>query len=274
MVKFLLAHAGTKLACMLKRAAIIKIALMISLLISGGSLFSQGTARAGTAEDVSHITSIAECNAKELAIILSIGSELIGNYYTALEELSKTERLFAYFSKKPNSFSPPGYAPSAYNSDLDMTHTELGAEIVKRIGNNSSNLVWIHENGGVSTKNGKKLRDILEEELENLETALDQADKALEENIKVIELIPPDYRYPLALQTMYSFVRNHRASNWKECADMTEEQLHRWKMEANSAEGLRLQAETRNLTAQVAKHSKKTARRAGATAVFTGIMAF
>ena len=82
-----------------------------------------------------------------------------------------------------------------------------------------------------------------------------------------IKKIPSTYRYPLALDTMLGFVENFRASTWKECADKYEEQLHRWQLEANGAESLRLQREIRNLTESTAKSAK-------AAAIFSGLNFF
>jgi len=84
--------------------------------------------------------------------------------------------------------------------------------------------------------------------------------------------IPPEYRYPLALSTMLGFLRNFRASTWKDCADLYEEQFHRWILEKNSAENVQIQTEIRNLTGKVAKNTKSIARSSRATAIFTGLM--
>jgi gas vesicle protein len=89
---------------------------------------------------------------------------------------------------------------------------------------------------------------------------------ALEEFFE-IKKIPSTYRYPLALDTMLEFVKNFRASTWKECADKYEEQLHRWQMEANGAESIQLQSEIRNLTESAAKSAK-------AAAIFSGLNFF
>jgi len=91
------------------------------------------------------------------------------------------------------------------------------------------------------SKDWALLRSSYVQEVEELmpyfNTAVDEM-----ENSSVM-LIPLDYRYSLALKIMLSHVRNLRASNWKECADLYEEQLHRWTMESNSAEALQIQQE-------------------------------
>ena len=49
-------------------------------------------------------------------------------------------------------------------------------------------------------------------------------------------LIPPDYQYSYAMETMLEFVRNRKASTWKECVDLYEEHLLSFRVQKNSAE--------------------------------------
>ena len=115
------------------------------------------------------------------------------------------------------------------------------------------------------SKDWALLRSSYVQEVEELmpyfNTAVDEM-----ENSSVM-LIPLDYRYSLALKIMLSHVRNLRASNWKECADLYEEQLHRWTMESNSAEALQIQQE-------ISSYTRATAKSAKAAAIFSGLNFF
>ena len=217
-------------------------------------------------EIFSNISSIVECDSQRLGLIFSIVLEIINNYQEGNAGLEKRKRLAFYFSDRMNTDLAQDYMNKL--QILGMSPEELGAEIVQRIG--LSEGFWYkawygeHHRGCCSPKSAKKLLNIVMQEIEDLEKKLEKADRAAEENKKIIMLIPPDYRYPLALETMLGFVKNLRASTWKECADLYEEQLHRWQMETNSAENLRLQREIRGLT-------KRAADGATAAAIFSGL---
>jgi len=96
-----------------------------------------------------------------------------------------------------------------------------------------------------------------------------RCDKELNENANIgcVDLIPENYRYPLALDEIYSYLADHRAESWKEAVNLYEEQLHRWKLEENSEEALLLQAQTVALAGQASS-------RAGAAALFSGLNFF
>lgn len=99
--------------------------------------------------------------------------------------------------------------------------------------------------------------------ISKLQTKLD--DKINQVANKLL-LIPPQYRYPLALKTMSELVQSGRANNWEKCADKYEEQYHRWVMEKNSAESLELQRQT-------LQASKSAANSSRSASVFMGVMA-
>ena len=263
----------------------LRLALLMLFSITGISLFGQVTDPKEKAREIlSNVSSIVESDAKELGLIFSIGFEIINDYQVAIMELDKTQILIDYFSNSAKRTF--GSQPISTSSDfvkLGMSGTELGAEIVNRIGNNSALDAKMrktsepesdgrHSSGYCSRRNAGIMRDILTQEFEDWKTAYYKAEKALVENIDIIELIPPDYRYPLALSTMHGIVRNYRATTWKESVDLYEEQFHRWIMEKNSAESIRIQTEIRNLTAQVANNTSSIARSSRATAIFTGLM--
>ena len=97
--------------------------------------------------------------------------------------------------------------------------------------------------------------------------SLDIAERNLNANIQYVNLIPPNYRYPLALNEIYSYLVNLRAESWKEAVNLYEEQLHRWQLEANSEEALVLQAQTAALAGRAASS-------AGTAALFSGLSFF
>jgi hypothetical protein len=218
-------------------------------------------------EIISNISSIDECAPKNLELIFSTGLEVINNYQEACAQLNKTQKLAAHFSDRAKRLGALSYFSNPSDLvQLDMTIEELGVEVVKRIGFSSGlKKLWYgdHGRGQCSLENVKKLQVIFAQDAEDWKMRTNKAERAFEENREIM-LIPPDYRYPLALETMLGFVKNLRASTWKECADKYEEQLHRWKMESNSDENLRLQREIRGLT-------KRAADSATAAAIFSGL---
>ena len=104
-------------------------------------------------------------------------------------------------------------------------------------------------------------------DIDDAKAELEIAEKNLYANIQYVTLIPENYRYPLALDEIYSYLANHRAGSWTEAVNLYEEQLHRWKLEANSEEALLLQAQTAVLAGRAASS-------AGTAAVFSGLSFF
>ncbi|MCL2445323.1 MAG: hypothetical protein FWD06_00945 [Oscillospiraceae bacterium] len=115
-----------------------------------------------------------------------------------------------------------------------------------------------------------KLRELFEEK-GVLQRYMDYKRKPFEDaliaKMEYVNLIPPNYRYPLALNEIYSYLVNFRAESWKEAVNLYEEQLHRWQLEANSEEALLLQAQTAALAG-------KAASSAGTAALFSGLSFF
>ena len=83
---------------------------------------------------------------------------------------------------------------------------------------------------------------------------------------KTIWLVPEGYRYSLALETMTSYLTSQRAMCWRDCVNYYSEQEHRWTLERNSTEALRMQN-------QLLMVSESTAESARAAALFAGITA-
>ena len=96
---------------------------------------------------------------------------------------------------------------------------------------------------------------------------LNAAQANLDAQIEYVNLIPTTYRFPLALDKVYSYLSSFLAETWKEAANLFEEQLHRWKIEASSAEALAIQAQTAIL-------AEKASSRAGTAALFSGLNFF
>jgi hypothetical protein len=91
-----------------------------------------------------------------------------------------------------------------------------------------------------------------------------QADESLKLADQIL-IIPPKYRYPLALATMIELIQTGRADSWEKCADKYEEQYHRWVVEHNCQQSMILQQQT--LTAANSAKSY-----ASAAAVFRDIV--
>jgi hypothetical protein len=81
-----------------------------------------------------------------------------------------------------------------------------------------------------------------------------------------IFLIPPKYRYPLALETMIELIHIGRADSWEKCADKYEEQYHRWVVEHGCQQSMILQQQT----LAVANSAKASS---AAAAIFSGVAA-
>jgi len=99
-----------------------------------------------------------------------------------------------------------------------------------------------------------RLKQIFDKEHTELSTKISMMEPKIANSV-ALKIIPKDYLYPFALETMSGYVRNYTASTWKECVEKFEQQLHRWKMEINSEEGLRIQRETHRLAAAAERNS-------------------
>jgi hypothetical protein len=100
-----------------------------------------------------------------------------------------------------------------------------------------------------------------------MEQRVSPFEEVLNANSQYVNLISPNYRYPLALNELYSYLLNGRAESWKEAVNLYEEQLHRWKLEQNSEEALFLQVQTAALAGRAASS-------AGTAALFSGLNFF
>ena len=215
---------------------------------------------------MSQTSSIAECDKEGLEGIIWEAYDALNRFISANENIARLEGLLNFYKWRLscgtilNVVIDPGQAKVDKHLKMyvgDISREELGEEWAKRIGPYTSFQEKIYGDplwGYGSKKDMQSMIETLTKEIKEI-NAQKMSEEEFKRKIPVIEFIPPDYRYPLALKTMLGFVRNLRASNWKECANLYEEQLHRWQMEINSAEGLELQLQTRILAGEASKNS-------------------
>jgi len=72
-----------------------------------------------------------------------------------------------------------------------------------------------------------------------LKQGLDDELTQLIQTVTVLQAFPTDYCNSVALRYMVDLLDKGRADTWRECVDKWEEQVHRWTLEANSAEAAR-----------------------------------
>jgi len=76
----------------------------------------------------------------------------------------------------------------------------------------------------------------LEERQTKVKAECEQIDNDKQQLIKAVSnkigIIPPNYRYQMAVQFIYDSLTNMRARDLTEAINLYEEQLHRWKIEA------------------------------------------
>jgi len=224
-------------------------------------------------EIVQRVSSIATCDVKDLAQVLAEALEKVSRFEGLSSKLMRLEGVLKFREWTFSNDYSKNYLLSDNSEQRieqklieitgGMTSAELDAELDKYSGPRK---FW-DEKGWrrlkfLSSKKFKTLRDSCDKEITELKFIINSEVTEIENS--AVMLIPPDYRYSLAIETMLRFVRNLRASTWKECADLYEEQLYRWKMEENSVENLRLKQEIRNLTGTAAKGAK-------AAAIFSGL---
>ena len=220
-------------------------------------------------EIVQRVSSIATCDVKDLAQILAEALEKVSHFDRLSSKLACIEGVLKFCNEMFRIATSKGeISLEQYFIEITggMTFAELNTEIDKCLGPETFWSFFLWGRGWKrlwSTKARKIFLDsFYDKEVKPLLPIVNNAATEMENSAAM--LIPPDYRYPLAIETMLRFVKNLRASTWKECADLYEEQLHRWQMEANSAENLRLQREIRNLTGSAANNAK-------AAAIFSGL---
>ena len=207
---------------------------------------------ANTAKDVNYtgaisknIKNITDFKGEELARLLTIA----GQQACAIEELAsqiKWRKDTAYnLDSKKVEFSIAAViiillALIQVLAFIVKSETKMGLFLSVVIGFSAIYMIYKFFSNKRQNKidANKETARLLTAEIENLKVDLD---KALAKRSYEYFLIPPGYRYSLALITMAGFINNLRASNWQGCVDRFEEQKHRWMMEKNSVEMNELQ---------------------------------
>ena len=206
--------------------------------------------------------------------VIQIANSVITPYLEASENYDNFDNLqkWSIDLLKPRKLSEPYPWPETYGlerhflSEINKIH-----KIVKTsyFSANKYDLSVIGNNAHPLDLIAKKImkNNLIQSDIHNAKTELEIAENNLNANIQYVNLIPPDYRFPLALDEMYSYLLNGRAESWKEAVNLFEETLHRWKLEQDSEEALLLQAQTAALAGRAASG-------AGAAALFSGIRLF
>ena len=237
-------------------------------------------------EIVKKVTSIATCDEKDLLQVLSEALEKVLYFEKLSSKLAQAEGVTKFYTYEYQLLLNQYRTNTKKLGELGekkfmeitggMTYAELDFEIDKRLGPATfwGNLLVSFMSGSSagayggkkirlqSSKNMTKFLTSYAKEAEEIKKELDKAAKEMENSAAM--LIPPDYRYPLAIETMLKLVRNLKATTWKECSNLYDEQLYRWKMLENSEKNMRIQREIRGLT-------KRAADGATAAAVFSGL---
>ena len=233
------------------------------------------------------VPEIAIFNTKELEKVLAEALEKISPFEELCSKIVKLDGVIIFYEQeypllKKNftydyfgGLTKQSYA-IADQTLMDITGgttlDELAEDFNKRLGRkpffNKGMATYYRAYEVLCTKNFTKskdwvlLRSSYAQEVEELMPYFNMSVDEMEKSSFM--LIPLDYRYSHAIETMLGFVKNRRASTWKECADLYEEWLHRRIMEKNSAESLQIQRDIRNLTAIVVRNTR-------ATAIFSGL---
>ncbi|MDD3414139.1 MAG: zinc ribbon domain-containing protein [Lachnospiraceae bacterium] len=77
------------------------------------------------------------------------------------------------------------------------------------------------------------------------ESRIENINKLTEETVieinRYVDVVPPDYRYPMAVEYLYKSFLNGRANSIPESVNLFEEQVHRWKVENYQVQMLDMQ---------------------------------
>jgi len=239
------------------------------------------TAPSAPTQTMSENNLIETLNAKELEKVLTEALENVLYFESLSAELLLVEGLHEFFnewleSKEGKRAQRPfidkvpwynynGTAEQKFIELTGWTYAELSPVVDECLGPPRRPLWDGKGHVRLDDKNNlKKFLDNCCKKQEDLKTDFDLAVTEIEKS--VVMKIPDEYRCSFALETMLNkFVRNRRASTWKECANLYEDQLHKWRLEMNMEENLRVQRDIRNYT-------RATARNTRATAIFSGLI--
>ena len=234
---------------------------------------------------------IATFNAKELEQVLKEALEKILSFEEICDKIGKLEGVHIFYEQYPqlikNEQKVGPLAQTAVREQAlleltGLTKADLAEDFNKRLERKPVTYFMPNYNKGtmyyyadrvimgdakpfLKSKDWELLRSSYAQDIEELTTIVENMTTEMEQN--VVMSIPRDYRYSLALETMLGFVKNLRASTWKECSNLYEVTYHQWIMQANSAEAIRIQQEIRN-------YSKATAISERTAAIFSGLNFF
>lgn len=115
----------------------------------------------------------------------------------------------------------------------------------------------------VGTRGYKKEKSSVQAAIDGLRTAIQNeqaaARQVFEDNADKLSFLPADYRYPLAIEYMTKLIQTGRAQTLGDALDRFEAQLHRWKLETNSAQMITLQQQQTAYLASIKTSSKISA---------------
>ena len=217
--------------------------------------------------DIEKKDDISIFNAKELEQVLVEALEKISPFEEMCYKIGKSEGVITFYLQeipplRKQYRSPLFDIPDAIAEQklMDvtggMTLTELKNDVNKRLGR-----TYPYPPQNVR---GRFLEPLLNSYAKEIEELMPYFNKAVDEMEKSsVMKIPKEYRYSFAMETMLKYLRNYRASTWKECADLYEEKLHHLKLEADSEERNRILKEAQTL-------AKSSERNEQVAAIFKG----
>ena len=222
---------------------------------------------------IQRVSSIAMCNVNDLEQVLEEALEKVLHFERLNARFANFDGVLTFCNVWMESLEFKGLNKIKDEKIIEhkfmeitggMTFNDLNHELDKCLGPETtwSRIWYIGWGRLLPPKNRKKFLDYYNKKVIEYKPILSRAASEMEQS--AVMLIPPKYRYPLALMTMLEFIRNYRASSWKECVEKFEKQLHRWRIEADSAENLRIQREISGLT-------KRAADSATVAVIFSGL---
>jgi len=251
-----------------------------SILYQNGQVDTFETAAVAPAPETAKSSAIEALDAKTLEQVLAEALKKVSDFESISAELMLVEGMNEFFYvwlKTAEGKKTIGLSSWYLNSNAEQKFRELTglsyAELTLLV--KECVKLGILKLGIYSLNFSRYPLDVLSDK-RKLKTFLDTFNKpeelraAFELSLAEIEksevmTIPEYYRCSLALETMQKFVKTRRASTWKECVNLFEEQLHRWRIEMNSEESVRLQRD-------MLQYSRATARNTRATAIFSGLI--
>lgn len=97
--------------------------------------------------------------------------------------------------------------------------------------------------GGVQyyKKSKKEIEDAVVEFNEKINAESAAAQKIFEDNAADLSVLPVDYWYPLAIESLIKLLQSNRADDLRQALNLFDEQAHRWKIEEANSQILQMQ---------------------------------